>query len=171
MTVGEFQAFDDGTDVRHELVGGRPVAMSPPSGRHVVITANIARSLDRKLKPPCRPFTGGGVALSDEGNEYRLPDVFVSCVPIPTTYFAEPRLLVEVLSPSTAKEDRTEKLDFYKSFPSAEAILFVWQEPRRVELHLRREDGWLVTTMIGQGTVALGGLGVTLSLDEIYADL
>ncbi len=90
---------------------------------------------------------------------------------MPGTYLSEPRLLFEVLSPSTAKGDRTEKLDFYKGFPSAEAILFVWQEPGRVEPHLRREDGWLVTTTIGQETLALAGLGVTLSLDEVYADL
>jgi hypothetical protein len=34
---------------------------------------------------------------------------------------AEPRFVVEVLSPSTEKEDRTIKLDFHESFPSLEA--------------------------------------------------
>ena len=35
MTVAEFMAWDDGTDTRHELVHGAPVAMDPPLARHV----------------------------------------------------------------------------------------------------------------------------------------
>lgn len=111
------------------------------------------------------------MALSDEDDRYRMPDIFVSCTPVPDSYFAEPRVLVEVLSRSTAGVDRTDKLDFYKEFASAEAVLFVWQEPRRAELHLRRADGWLVTDTTGQGTVEIPSLDLTLTLDEIYAEL
>jgi Uma2 family endonuclease len=171
MTVAEFLDFDDGTDTRHELVEGRPVAMNPPKVRHVVMTGNLFRALDRKISPPCQPFVGGGVARSDEDDEYRLPDVFVSCAELRESYFDQPRLLIEILSASTAKEDRTAKLDFYKSFPSAEAVMLVWQDTRRVELHLRHAEGWLVTSTIGQGTVAVPPLGLELSLDEIYAGL
>ena len=171
MTVAEFLDFDDGTDTRYELVEGRPVAMNPPKVRHVVITKNLFRALDRKLSPPCEPFVGGGVALSDEDDDYRLPDVFVSCAEFRENYFDQPRLLIEVLSLSTAKDDRTTKLDFYKSFPGAEAVMLVWQDTRRVELHLRRPEGWLVTATIGQGAVAVPPLGIEPSLDEIYAGL
>ena len=171
MTVAEFLDFDDGTDTRYELVEGRPVAMNPPKVRHVVMPGSLFRALDRKLSPPCQPFVGGGVALSDEHDEYRLPDVFVSCAEFRESYFDQPRLLIEILSPSTAKEDRTAKLDFYRSFPSAEAVMLVWQDTRRVELHQRRAEGWLVTAMIGHGTVVVPLLGLELSLDEIYAGL
>ena len=171
MTVADFLAFDDGTDTRHELVDGVPVAMNLSAGRHVFITSNVYDTLMAKLPRPCRPLFGGGVAHSHEDDQYRVPDVFVSCTPVPDSYFAEPRLMVEVLSPSTAREDRTAKLDFYKTLASAQAILFVWQDTRRVELHHRREDGWLVTDTIGQGTIALPTLGVELTLDEIYAGL
>ena len=45
-------------------------------------------------------------------------------------------VIVEVLSPSTEKEDRTRKLDFYRRFGDrSKSILFVWQDTRRVELH------------------------------------
>jgi Uma2 family endonuclease len=171
MTVAEFLDFDDGTDTRYELVKGRPVAMNPPKVRHVAMTGDLFRALDRKLSPPCQPFVGGGVARSDEDDEYRLPDVFVSCAEFRESYFDQPRLLIEILSASTAKEDRTAKLDFYKSFPSAEAVMLVWQDTRRVELHLRHAEGWLVTSTIGQGVVDVRPLGLELSLDEIYAGL
>lgn len=171
MTVAEFLEFDDGTDTRYELAGGELVAMSPPNVRHTVIVRNLTRALDRRLSPPCSVFAGGGVAADDEAENYRLPDLFVSCAAFQISYFDQPRLLVEVLSRSTASVDRTDKLDFYKEFPTAEAILFVWQQPRRAELHLRRDEGWLVTDTIGQGTVEIPPLGVALTLDEIYADL
>lgn len=73
------------------------------------------------------------------------------------------------MSPSTEKEDRTRKLDFYRSFATAEAILFVWQDTRRVDIHERTEGGWLLRDMIGGGTVGSASLGLKISLDEIYA--
>src|SRR4051794_10543096 len=118
MTVAEFLNFDDGTDTRYELVEGRPVAMNPPKGRHVLITSNLFEAIASKLSRPYRPYFGGGVARSEEDDEYRIPDVFVSCADLPDTYFDQPRLLIEVLSLSTAKDDRMAKLDFYKSFPA-----------------------------------------------------
>lgn len=171
LAVAEFLLHDDGTDTRYELVDGVPVAMTPADGRHLVITSNVYDALAAKLRRPCRAYFGGGVALSDGDDRYRMPDVFVSCTPVPDSYVDQPRLLVEVLSRSTELVDRTDKLDFYKEFPTAEAILFVWQEPRRAQLHLRRDKGWLVTDTVGQGTVEIPPLGVALTLDEIYADL
>jgi Uma2 family endonuclease len=76
-----------------------------------------------------------------------------------------------VLSPSTEKEDRTDKLDFYKSLPSVLAVLLVWQDKRRVQLNARLDDGWLSQDLIGGGRVELTGLEVALTLDEIYQGL
>lgn len=171
MTVAEFYDWYDGTDVRHELVGGVPVAMAPPSGRHVVIASNIQGSLQRRIPPPCRVLPGGGVAHGEADGECRVPDVFVSCEPTPPRYFTRPRLIVEVLSPSTEKEDRTDKLDFYQSFPSVESILFVWQDRRRVQLQTREGVRWSTQDLIGTGTVRLAGLDLSMSLEEIYAGL
>lgn len=171
MAVAEFIQCDDGTDTRYDLAHGAPVAMAPPSGRQVVITRNLGRALDRELKAPCGAFTGGGVARSKSDDEFRLPDVFVSCEPTPDYYFRSPRLVVEILSPSTEKEDRTEKLDFYQALPSVESILYVWQDRRRAQLVVREDAGWLMRDLIGGGSLAVEGLGVQLTLDEIYAGI
>jgi Uma2 family endonuclease len=171
MTVAEFYDWDDGTDIRHELVRGVPVAMAPPTGRHSVIINSVQRSLDRHLASPCRAYSSGGVARDDTDDECRLPDVFVSCEPVPLRCFTAPRLIVEVLSPSTEKEDRTDKLDFYKLLPSVELVLLVWQDKRRIQLHSREGLRWPAQDLIGTGTVSLTTLDLSLSLDEIYAGL
>lgn len=168
MTVREFLRWEDGTDTRYELVRGVPVAMAPPSGAHAEICRSLFHHLDARLRRPCASYFGAGVALSEDDDECRLPDLFVTCEPVPERIFRMPRLIVEVLSPSTAKEARTDKLDFYKSLPSVEAVLLVWQDKRRVQLNTRRDEGWLAQDLIG-GTVELPRLGVALTLDEIYA--
>lgn len=171
MTVAEFVEWDDGTETRYELVDGSPVAMNPPMGRHVRIATNVFRALIANLRRPCQPFMGGGVAQAYDSKTYRIPDIFVSCAGGTEHFFDQPRLVVEILSPSTEKEDRSTKLDFYKGFPSIEAVLFVWQDLRRVELHERQDgDAWVVRNFIG-GEVPLASFGFALSVDELYADL
>jgi hypothetical protein len=39
---------------------------------------------------------------------------------------------------------------------------------RRVEVQERGADDWVVRDVVGSGGVALGDLGLGLSLDEIY---
>jgi Uma2 family endonuclease len=168
MTVAEFVRWDDGSAIRYELAFGAPVAMAPPTGRHVVIVRNVARALDRQVKAPCGAYTGGGVARADDDDEFRLPDLFVSCEPTPPVYYCEPRLVVEVLSPSTEKVDRTDKLDFYRSLPSVEAVVLVWQDARRVQIVERREGLWTMQDKIGGGELAVAAVGIGLTLDEIY---
>ena len=171
MTVAEFLAYDDGTETRHELVNGVLVAMNPPATRHVQICQNIGRALDRQLKAPCQALWSSlGVAISDADTTWRQPDLIVNCARPSKGYYESPRLVVEVLSPSTEKDDRTTKLDFYESLPSVEAILLVWQEERRVRLRERGEGDWRDHDVIGSGTVTVAGLGVRLTLDEIYHD-
>ena len=169
MTVAEFVRWHDGTDRRHELVDGRPVAMSPPSGRHAVSCRSIFRALDRRLTRPCGAMFGAGVALSVDEKECREPDVFVTCEPTPEHIFLNARVVVEVLSPSTERDDRTVRLDFYQTLPAVEAVLLVWQDKRRVQLYVRDDSGWPGLDYTGLGIVPLAGLGIELPLDEVYA--
>jgi Uma2 family endonuclease len=168
MRVAEFLRWDDGTDTRYELVGGRPMAMAPPSGSHAEIATNVLVALNERLDRPCRALFGGGLARDLEDKECRIPDVFVTCEPTPKQIFEAARVVVEVLSPTTEKDDRTTKLDFYKSLPSIEAILIVWQDKRRVQLHVREEPRWPAQDFTGAAGVPLQSLGIELGLDEIY---
>ena len=171
MSVAEFLAYDDGTATRYELVDGQLVAMNPPAARHADICENLGRILDRQIPAPCRVYrTQLGVARSESDHSWREPDLMVTCHPPVHAYYAAPWLVIEVLSPSTEREDRTTKLDFYESFPSLEAVLLVWQDDRRVRLRERQGDGWREHDLVGSGLVRVAGLGVELDLDEIYRD-
>jgi Uma2 family endonuclease len=80
-------------------------------------------------------------------------------------------LVVEVLSPSTERRDRGTKLDAYREHEGLDDILLVKTNQRLVEHHHRvSESEWLVT-LVRKGAVALQGLGVILSIDELYASV
>jgi Uma2 family endonuclease len=79
----------------------------------------------------------------------------------------EPRLIVEVLSPSTA-HDRGVKLADYRKIASVEQILVVASEDRHVEIWRRAQDGWKVQDVIGDAAVPLAIDGEPLPLAAVY---
>ena len=119
MTVPEFLAWDDGIDTRYELVGGRPVAMSPPGGPHRTIAANATTLLSNALRdrPPCRPEQEAGIEITE--HQWRQAGVAVTCHPPAPGPIIDPLLIVEVLSPSTRRTDLVDKLREYRGLPSA----------------------------------------------------
>jgi Uma2 family endonuclease len=79
-------------------------------------------------------------------------------------------VVFEVTSPSTARIDRNEKLDAYRSISNLQAYLIIDHRRRRVERHWRQTLGseWLREEVVGTGRVHVPVLDVELLLDEIY---
>lgn len=101
---------------RTELVGGKVVMMSPAATNHVLISGNICHLFANYLAgKPYTPILGGlTVYLTDK--DHFVPDFMVVCDRDkikPDGVHGAPDLVVEVLSPSTVKRDRTHKKDVY----------------------------------------------------------
>lgn len=103
---------------QEELIGGKIVMMVPASAGHTYVADGILSIFRQYLKGRnCVPF-GDGLLVRLSGNEKFVPDVMVVCdrSKIKRTYIdGAPDLVVEVLSPSTAKNDRGYKKDVYES--------------------------------------------------------
>ena len=102
---------------REELVDGKTVMMSPrPSVNHSQVASNIYYLFAHYLrKKTCRPLADGVDLYLDEDNQF-IPDFMVVCDPDkikPDGVHGAPDLVVEVLSPSTARNDKTRKKDIY----------------------------------------------------------
>jgi Uma2 family endonuclease len=109
------------------------------------------------------------------GNEY-APDVVVVCgprTPNGARYTESPCLVVEVLSPSTARTDLSEKRLAYQEIGTVGAYLVVEAEWRGVHRHWRDPAGaWRLETVTGDGAISLPcPAGEVLTLAEVYADL
>jgi Uma2 family endonuclease len=83
-----------------------------------------------------------------------------------------PRVIVEMLSPSTEAYDRGEKLEHYKTIPSLQEVLLVAHERREVEVVRRETDGTWSRRVVPDGVVVhLSSLdGCELPVSEIYHD-
>lgn len=122
MTVEEFFAWQQRQDKNYELVDGIPVltvkAMTGASARHDTLTVNAILALGNRLREtPCRPRTSDQSVLTFRGT--RRPDLSVECGKPPDDSMAtqEPRVIIEVLSPSTTRYDHFQKLEEYKLHP------------------------------------------------------
>lgn len=109
-------AYQDEEFQRSELIGGKVVMMSPAATNHVLISGNICYLFANYLAgKPYTPILGGlTVYLTDK--DHFVPDFMVVCDRDKLKgdgVHGAPDLVVEVLSPSTVKRDRTHKKDVY----------------------------------------------------------
>lgn len=102
---------------REELIGGKVVMMSPAATNHNLISGNIFHIFKTYLKgKKCIPF-GDNEKVFLTSTDHYVPDFMVVCDRDkikPDGVHGAPDLVVEVLSPSTAKYDRVHKKDVYE---------------------------------------------------------
>jgi Uma2 family endonuclease len=161
------------SETRHEYIDGQIYAMVGASDRHGLILNALAFALTpASRKKGCQLFTSDmKLRLEIAGKPiFYYPDLLLACdVSDRNTYFRDnPCLIVEVLSESTERIDRREKLLAYQTLPSMKEYLLVSQNIRCVEIY-RRSNDWgaeYVTT----GALRLECLDADLALDEIYVD-
>lgn len=174
ISVEEYLAGERLSEIRHEYIDGRVYAMTGASDRHGLIVNALAFALTPAARRKgCQLFTSDmklRLAISGKTVFY-YPDLLLSCDPEDReSHFRQnPCLLIEVLSESTERIDRREKLLAYQTLPSLQAYWMVAQDARRVEVH-RRADNWQAQSL-EDGQLAVDCLDVMLSVDEIYQDL
>lgn len=172
MTPEEFLAWEATQELKWEFDGFQPVAMVGATLVHVAIQGNIITALTVRLRgKPCRPY--GSDAKVQIGPKYRYPDALVSCVPIilGATVAADPVVIFEVLSESTAETDRTTKLREYRSLPSVQRYVMLEQNQAAATVVNRTETGWSLETLDATGTLAMPEIGVEVPMAELYDGL
>jgi len=173
MGVEAFLAWAETQAERYELVGGVPVRMMAGARQvHDDIVVNLLTLLRTLLRGSgCRPFTGDGSVETVPG-QIRRPDVGVDCGPRDPDALkaAEPRLVAEVLSPTTRDFDAFAKLAEYKTILSLAHILLIEPNAPEIRSWVRGDDGaWIEARVTGlDTTLDLQALGLRLPLAEIY---
>lgn len=171
-TVEEYFELEKTAEIRHEFVHGKLIPMSGESKNANKIAFNCARLLDHLLsEKKLEVFLHDVRTIIEENGIYRYPDVVVSPESDDehTHMVTQPIILVEVLSDSTANEDRGAKLREYTNLPTLQYYLILAQDQILAELYSRKEDGWLLQFFDEQNeSVPLPAFETQLSLKEIY---
>ena len=174
ISEAEYLAGEQHSELRHEYIDGQVYAMTGASRTHGLIVNALAVAMTPAARRKgCQLFTSDMKLRLEIGGKtcFYYPDLLLSCDPQDREpYFRRsPCPIVEVLSESTARIDRREKLLAYQSLPSLQAYLLVEQEARRVELYRRATD-WRVEYH-DAGEIWLDCLELALPLAEVYADV
>jgi Uma2 family endonuclease len=182
MTADEFLAWAEAQPKeagRFELWDGEIVVIDGPTGQqsdrsqHWEIKGAIYRALHDAIKRaglPCfAAIEGPSVRLAN--GPVVEPDVLVYCgerVPRDVLEVPNPLIVVEVLSPSTARHDSSSKLEAYLHHESIQHYLIVDAEKPLVIHHEKgSEDRWL-TRIISSGSLRLDPPGLEVDLTELF---
>lgn len=175
MTFEEYLELEADSRVRHEYLAGEVFAMTGATPRHNRLAGRIYEALRAHLKgSPCEPYLGEvQVKLRISRDDYVFyPDVMVVCgrEKKGERFFTDPRLIVEVLSPSTAGIDRHEKRIAYRRIAALEEYVIIAQDAIEATV-FRREEAWAAVALDTLDSVLeLRSIGLALPLARIYGE-
>ena len=167
----EWLKLDLGKDTRSELIDGEIYLLASASTRHQSIAGEMFRQLSTFLHgKKCKPFWGLDVRLEDD--TVVIPDLLVVCDPTKLTDSGcngAPDLIVEILSPSTAKYDRLTKFLLYQRVGVPEYWI-VDPLDNIVTIHKLTENGYLTTIFTDTDTVTINALpGFEMDLSTVFS--
>ena len=161
------------TDVKYEYMDGQMYAMAGGTVNHAEIALNLIIALREHLGDgPCHAFSSD-VRVQVAEEKYYYPDATVSCNPEDWQQGANdivrtPRLVVEVLSPSTESFDRGKKFRTYQACPSIEEYVLIRTAYQEGEIFNRQGDIWTYRRFGPGQEVELLSIGLTIPLAALY---
>lgn len=161
--------------IRHEYRRGLVYAMAGGTDNHDRIALNLLSLINLHLgNSECR-FHSGNVKVNYQDEFYYYPDAFVTCDPRDREdrYIKRhPKLIAEVLSPSTQVFDLGEKFDDYRQLESLEEYVLIFQDSQRVECRRRAPENTWKTVVYGAGDlVSLNSINLKFEIAELYRGL
>ncbi len=170
MSIQEYLAFEEKSAIKHEYAAGQVFAMAGASERHNRIAMNLGSNLHQATRrSECTTFISDMRVKIDQVIYY--PDIMVACEVSDRDPYLKtaPCLIVEVLSPSTERIDRGEKLYNYRQIAELKAYVLISQEEVRVDVYRRAGAQWLFESYSNlSDTLHLDCPKTELTLAEIY---
>ena len=185
-TEDEYLALERASQERREYLDGQIYLMAGESEAHGTICVNLTAEIAHQLKgTPCRAFSkdtkvrSGPIPKTRYSAQglYSFPDLLVVCGE--AKYLDEnrdvlinPKVIIEVLSPSTEAFDRTEKFARYREhLDSLTDYVLVAQSQPLIEHFARDENGqWVTAATVSElsDTVVINSIDCTLKLSDVY---
>ena len=178
ITPEQYLTAERKAERKSEYLNGEVFAMAGASRRHVRIVGNIDTSLNVQLQDgECEVFAVDlRVRVNPRGDYmYAYPDISVACgEPLFEDGLFDtllnPKVIIEVLSPTTESSDRGPKAALYRKLDSLFEYVLVAQDRVRVEHFVRQPSGeWTTVEKDSlQDAIELSSIAVSLPLSDIY---
>ena len=185
LTVEEYLEIERTAVNKSEFFDGEMFLVHPPAGPcmmagaskpHNIVFRNLFGELFKELGyGPCQLFAADQRVKLDPTGLWCYPDLLIVCDE--PEYAADdpdaltnPRVVIEVLSPSTERYDRTTKFRHYAALLSVQEYVLVAQDEPLVERFVRLPDGqWARTEFAGlDATLTLATVPAAVPLADVY---
>jgi Uma2 family endonuclease len=175
VTEEQYLAIDRASEFRNELLDGEIVPMSGGGLRHAQVKGGMVGQLYIALQgSDCEAFTSN-FRVRVSSRIYTYPDAIVVCgKPLLADgrkdTLLNPRVIVEVLSPSTEHYDRGLKFQYYRAMESLQDYILVSQDQIRIEQFTRGDArSWTLRDYQSVGeTLRIESVGVSIPIARIY---
>ncbi|MGK7905220.1 MAG: Uma2 family endonuclease [Hormoscilla sp.] len=164
--------------IKHEYREGEVYAMSGVSKAHDKIAGNLFAMLRSHTRGKgCRVYTPDMKVRVEAADVFYYPDVKVTCDARddrnPDEQFIRyPRLIVEVLSPTTQAFDRGDKFADYRLLETLQEYVLISQKKMSVECFRRNAEGrWVLYTYGSGEEVHLASVDFRCPIADIYEDV
>lgn len=175
-TFRTYLDLEEISTVKHEFLDGEIYAMAGGSVLHAALSAAAAGLLGPQLRGRCRVYSSDLRIRVAATGLASYADVAVVCGPVQTDpesaeTVTNPALLVEVLNPSTIDYDLGEKFEHYKQAPALQAVIYVWQDRRQIEVRQREPDDSWRSQICQQGeTASIDALECGIPVNALFDD-
>ena len=157
---------------RYEYLDGELRMLAGGSANHSTIIANLTGILYGLLRGgPCKIYSSD-MQLQLSESRYVYPDLTITCDPrdkVPAdnkTHY--PKVVIEVLSPSTEATDRGKKLLYYQAHPTIQDYLLVDSQSVLIEVFHREKGRWTFSIYGIEDQFQLESLNARLAVNDVY---
>lgn len=175
-SIQEYLDMEAKSDAKHEYHDGWIVAMAGGVPEHDQIATNTSTALNIILRDKDCIVYGSNLKVAiDAKNKMVYPDGMVICGEAEMyknqkDAIINPMLVIEVLSPSTERYDRSGKFRLYKSLPSFKEYMLIAVDTPLVETFYREEENyWHIASAVGlDKSIYLKSIDFNIQLADIY---
>ena len=174
MTVEEYLAIDEASDITNEYIDGVIYPMAGGTGNHGALIAYVIVALANALGDRDCVVRGSTMRVRIDASRYVYPDASVVCGDSifedeKSTILLNPTVVVEVTSPESLTRDHVDKVAHYGSVSSIQGYLILDQKRVFAEWYTRAEDGWHLRQYSDLADeIPLEALDCSLSLSAVY---
>lgn len=176
MTVEEYLQLDrQSIEAKYEYIDGHAYMLAGGTPNHAKISGNIVTAFNNLLAHrSCGVYTSDArVRLSE--TRFVYPDITVSCDGRDQTQeetIQYPKVVVEVLSPSTERYDRGRKFAHYQQCPSIQEYMLVDTLRQWIEVFKHeRSNLWIYRSFGAEDTLELASLDIQISVASVYRNV
>ncbi|HVB73340.1 MAG TPA: Uma2 family endonuclease [Ktedonobacteraceae bacterium] len=177
MSVEEYLELDrTSQDARYEFIDGVVTLLAGGTTNHSRICVNIVSQLHDALRGMACQIFNSDLRVSVSGSRYVYPDASVSCdvrdLQGEEDILYSPRVIVEVLSPSTEAKDRGKKFSYYRGCSSIQEYVLISTQEQAIDIFRRQTDKLWTFHLFGpDDEVELKSLNIRFPIAAVYENV